>query len=65
VPGPLNSPPEDWITIVGIVKDVRQFELVADPKPQMYLSYQQAGFFEPNDLVVKTWQQRCARRFGK
>ncbi|HET6851494.1 MAG TPA: ABC transporter permease [Pyrinomonadaceae bacterium] len=46
--------PEDWAQIVGVVKDVRQFELTADPKPQMYLSYRQAGFFAPRDLVVKT-----------
>ena len=54
-PGALTSTdPDDWITVVGVVKDVRQFELVADPKPQMYLSYVQAGFFAPNDLVVRT-----------
>ena len=46
--------PDDWIQVVGVVKDVRQFELNADPKPQMYLSYRQAGFFAPRDLVVKT-----------
>jgi putative ABC transport system permease protein len=46
--------PEDWIQVVGVVKDVRQFELNADPKPQMYLSYRQAGFFGVEDLVVKT-----------
>ena len=46
--------PDDWIQVVGVVKDVRQFELNAEPKPQMYLSYRQAGFFEPRDLVVKT-----------
>ena len=46
--------PEDWIQVIGVVKDVRQFELNADPKPQMYLSYKQAAFFEPGDLVVKT-----------
>jgi putative ABC transport system permease protein len=27
---------------------------VTDPKPQMYLSYEQADFFEPRDLVVST-----------
>ena len=52
-PGKPKSP-DEWITIVGMVKDVRQFELNADPKPQMYLSYAQAGFFDPNDLVVST-----------
>src|SRR6185503_9131960 len=29
--------PEDWVQVVGVVKDVRQFELNAEPKPQMYL----------------------------
>jgi len=49
-----NAGPEDWFQIVGIAKDVRQFELNADPKPQMYLPYVQADFFAPRDLVVKT-----------
>ncbi|MCA1568366.1 MAG: ABC transporter permease [Acidobacteria bacterium] len=54
-PGSLNSPdPDDWLTIIGVAKDVRQFELVADPKPQMYISYMQAGFFAPRHLVVST-----------
>ena len=34
--------PEDWAQVIGVVKDVRQFELTADPRPQMYLSYRQA-----------------------
>ncbi len=51
---PDTAAPEDWITVVGVVKDVHQFDLVADPKPQMYLSYVQAEFFEPRDLVVST-----------
>ena len=46
--------PEDWIQVIGVVKDVRQFDLTAEPKPQMYLTYRQAGFFDPRDLVVKT-----------
>ena len=46
--------PEDWIQVVGVVKDVRQFELNADPKPQMYLTHRQYGFFDAQDLVVKT-----------
>ena len=52
-PGSVQSP-EDWCTVVGMVKDVRQFDLIAEPRPQMYFSYQQAGFFAPRDLVVKT-----------
>jgi putative ABC transport system permease protein len=54
-PGALNSAdPDDWITVVGVAKDVRQFELVAEPKPQMYLSYVQAGFFAPRHLIIST-----------
>ena len=49
-----NASPDDWFQIVGIAQDVRQFELTADPKPQMYLPYVQADFFAPRDLVVKT-----------
>jgi predicted permease len=52
-PGKPESP-DDWVTIVGVVNDVHQFELDADPKPQMYLTYAQAGFFAPRHLVVGT-----------
>ena len=45
--------PEDWIQVIGVVKDVRQ-RLIKDPKPQMYFSHQQTDFFAPEDLVVKT-----------
>ena len=46
--------PDDWLTIAGVAKDVRQFGLDAASKPQMYLPYEQAAFFEPNDLVIST-----------
>jgi putative ABC transport system permease protein len=52
-PGKPDSP-DDWITVIGVVGDVRQFNLDADPKPQMYLTYEQAGFFAPRHLVVRT-----------
>jgi putative ABC transport system permease protein len=45
---------DEWITIVGVVHDVRQFNLGSEPKPQMYLSYEQSDEFVPRDLVVKT-----------
>ncbi len=54
-PGPVDSRnPADWLTIVGVVNDVRQFELNAEPKPQMYITHIQAGFFAPRHLVVST-----------
>jgi predicted permease len=52
--GSSSSSSRPWLTVVGIVKDVRQFDLVEEPKPQIYLPYQQAGFFEPRALVVRT-----------
>src|SRR5438270_2947791 len=51
--GTANSP-RSWLRVIGVVKDVRQFELVVEPKPQMYLPFTQADFFEPRALVVKT-----------
>jgi len=52
-PGPLNSD-DPWIEIVGIVNDVKQFKLNAEPKVQMYLPYSQFEWFVPRHLVVKT-----------
>jgi predicted permease len=46
--------PDDWLTVVGVAGDVRQFHLDAEPRPQMYLSYTQAGFFAPRYLIVST-----------
>lgn len=51
--GEIESGPR-WFNIVGVVKDVRQMQLTADPKPQAYLTYLQVGFFDSRDLVVKT-----------
>ena len=44
---------DDWIHVIGVVKDVRQ-RLTTDSKPQMYLSHQQVDFFAPENLVVRT-----------
>jgi putative ABC transport system permease protein len=51
--GALSSPTQ-WLTIVGVVKDVRQFQLNAEPKPQMYMPYEQPTFFVPSHLVIRT-----------
>ncbi|HEX8163400.1 MAG TPA: ABC transporter permease [Pyrinomonadaceae bacterium] len=52
-PGKPESP-DDWVTVVGVVNDVQQFGLDAESKPQMYLTYQQSGYFSPRHLVVGT-----------
>ena len=46
-----NSP---WREVIGIVKDVRQNDLIAPPKMQMYLSYRQLKNIPANALVVRT-----------
>jgi len=46
-----------WVTIVGIVGDVRQMGLDAPVKAEMYLPYPQVTdqpWFAPRDLVVRT-----------
>jgi putative ABC transport system permease protein len=50
------SSPTPWITIVGIVGDIRQLTLDVPARPEMYFSYQIAanfGFFTPRDLAVR------------
>jgi putative ABC transport system permease protein len=49
--------PVPWVTIVGIVGDVRQMGLDAPVKAEMYLPYSQIAnqpWFAPRDLVVRT-----------
>ncbi len=45
---------EPWITVIGVAEDVRQFELTAEPRLQMYLPSVQPSFFVPGHLVVST-----------
>jgi putative ABC transport system permease protein len=43
-----------WRTVIGVVKDVRQNDFVAEPKMQMYFTYRQLKSLVPNALVVRT-----------
>jgi putative ABC transport system permease protein len=44
-----------WISIAGVVGNVKQIELEREPDPEMYLPYTQyTGFYLPRDLVVRT-----------
>jgi putative ABC transport system permease protein len=46
-----------WVTIVGVVGDVRQMGLDAPVKPEMYLPYKQVNYqpwFAPGYLVIRT-----------
>jgi putative ABC transport system permease protein len=52
-PGSSTSKSE-WREVIGIVKDVRQNDLIAPPKMQMYLSYRQLKDIAANALVIRT-----------
>jgi putative ABC transport system permease protein len=43
-----------WRTVIGVVKDVRQNDFIAEPKMQMYFTYRQLKSLMPNALVVRT-----------
>ena len=49
------SSPRPWITIVGIVKDVKQMGLDVSPRPEMYYPYRQASYnwMVPRDIVIR------------
>ena len=43
-----------WRTVIGVAKDVRQNDFIAEPKMQMYFSYKQVKTLVANALVVRT-----------
>ena len=49
-----DEKPQPWITIVGIVGDVRQAGLDQPPRPEIYYLYKQWDFFAPSYLAVRT-----------
>jgi len=52
-PGSSTSKSE-WREVIGVVKDVRQNDLIAPPKMQMYFTYRQLKDIAANALVVRT-----------
>ena len=49
-----SSGPGPWRTVIGVVKDVRQNDFIAEPKMQMYFSFRQVKSLVANALVVRT-----------
>lgn len=45
---------QPWITVVGIVANVRQAGLDQPPRPEIYLPYDQNDYFAPSYLAVRT-----------
>jgi putative ABC transport system permease protein len=52
-PGDTNSD-VPWREVIGVVKDVRQNDFIAQPKMQMYFAYRQMKNVAANALVVRT-----------
>jgi putative ABC transport system permease protein len=53
----LGVPNAPWVTVVGIVADVRQVGMDVPAKPEMYLPYRQIAshpWYSPRDLVIRT-----------
>jgi putative ABC transport system permease protein len=60
VPGEPESK-DDYLTIIGVVKDVRQTNLHEEPRPEMYLSYLQSPIAFPlMTIVVRTTGEPAA-----
>ncbi len=53
-PGSTTDNEVPWRTVIGVVKDVRQNDFIAQPKMQMYFSYRQVKSLVANALVVRT-----------
>jgi putative ABC transport system permease protein len=53
-PGATSDNETPWRTVIGVVKDVRQNDFIAEPKMQMYFSYKQVGQLVANALIVRT-----------
>ena len=47
-----------WITIVGVVGDIRHFGLDTDPKPEMYVPFAQEPYFTTIYVVRSNYDQR-------
>lgn len=45
---------QPWVTIVGIVGDMKQMGFDLPPRAEMYFPYQQQSFYSPGYLAVKT-----------
>ena len=53
-PGATSDNEAPWRTVIGVVKDVRQNDFIAEPKMQMYFSYKQLEQLVANALIVRT-----------
>jgi putative ABC transport system permease protein len=65
----VRGSPGPWVSVVGVVGDVRHFGLDTGARPEVYLSFDQGPPFGPL-LVIRPlrtrlrWFRRCARTFA-
>jgi len=52
--GPPTAPPAPWVTVVGVVGDVKQFGLTQDTVAQVYLPLTQSPFGIAGQILVRT-----------
>ncbi len=50
----VGSSDSPWRTVIGVVKDVRQNDFIAEPKMQMYFSFRQVNDLAANALIART-----------
>ena len=43
-----------WLTVVGVLDDVRQYQLASASTPQVYLSYGHSDAWSPSEIVVRS-----------
>ena len=49
-----TTPDSPWITVVGIIGDMRQGGMDVPVRPEAYFSFQQLDIFAPDSLAVRT-----------
>jgi putative ABC transport system permease protein len=53
---------DDWLTVVGVVPDVKQRSLIGDPQPQVYAAQSQVGLEEMAVVVRSGGDPRTVAR---
>ncbi|HYL63395.1 MAG TPA: ABC transporter permease [Candidatus Methylomirabilis sp.] len=49
-----NKGNPEWMEIVGVVSDVHDLSPQEDPRPEIYIPFQQASYFREADFVVRS-----------
>jgi putative ABC transport system permease protein len=50
----MASGPDEWVTVVGVVGDMRQGGMDVPVRPETYVPFEQASFYPPTALAIRT-----------